>query len=160
MLDTGSDTQTGGRIKRVAEYIGTEPFMLTYGDGLSNINISALVEYHIAQGKCVTLTAVRPPARFGQMVINEGQVEQFEEKPLIGADWINGGFFVLQPEVINYLPDDQTVWEREPMERLATDKQLAAYQHNDFWHCMDTFRDVHVLEKLWAEGNASWKIWR
>lgn len=159
LLDTGADTQTGGRIRHVAEYIGYEPFMLTYGDGVSNINIPALLEYHRSQGKCATLTAVRPPARFGQMVINEGQVEHFEEKPIIGEGWINGGFFVLQPEVIDYLPNDQTVWEREPMERLAAEKQLAAYQHIDFWHCMDTFRDVHVLEKLWVEGNAPWKIW-
>jgi glucose-1-phosphate cytidylyltransferase len=159
LIDTGTDTQTGGRIKRVAEYIGPEPFMLTYGDGVSNIDITALLEYHRSQGKCVTLTAVRPPARFGQMVINAGQVEQFEEKPIIGEGWINGGFFVLQPEVINYLSGDQTIWEREPMEHLAAEKQLAAYQHIDFWHCMDTFRDVHVLEKLWVEGHAPWKIW-
>lgn len=159
LLDTGSTTQTGGRIKRVAEFIGEEPFMLTYGDGVSNINIPELLAFHEAQGKLVTLTAVRPPARFGQMVITGGQVEQFEEKPVLGEGWINGGFFVLQPEVINYLPDDQTIWEREPLERLAAEKQLAAYLHNDFWHCMDTFRDVHVLEKLWTDGNAPWKIW-
>jgi len=159
LLDTGIDTQTGGRIKRVAEFIGNEPFMLTYGDGVSNINIPALLAFHKAQGKRVTLTAVCPPARFGQMVIRGGQVVQFKEKPVIGEGWINGGFFVVQPEVINYLPDDQTVWEREPLERLAAEKQLAAYQHNDFWHCMDTFRDVHVLDKLWVEGNAPWKIW-
>jgi glucose-1-phosphate cytidylyltransferase len=159
LLDTGSDTQTGGRIKRVAEFIGFEPFMLTYGDGVSNVDISALLKFHEEQGKLATLTAVRQPARFGQMVVSGGRVEQFEEKPVGGEGWINGGFFVLQPEVISYLPNDQAIWEREPMERLAAENQLAAYQHNDFWHCMDTFRDVHVLEKLWLDGNAPWKIW-
>jgi glucose-1-phosphate cytidylyltransferase len=159
LLDTGTDTQTGGRIKRMAEFIGNEPFMLTYGDGVSNINIPALLAFHKAQGKRVTLTAVRPPARFGQMVIDEGNVERFEEKPLAGDGWVNGGFFVVQPEAIQHILGDQTIWEREPLEQLVAEKQLAAYQHHDFWHCMDTFRDVHVLDKLWSEGNAPWKIW-
>jgi len=159
LLDTGSDTNTGGRVKRVAEFIGDEPFMLTYGDGVANINIPALLEFHKNQGKLVTLTAVRPAARFGQMVIQDGRVLEFKEKPQIGEGWINGGFFVLQPGITDYIPMDQTAWEYESLERIAADGQLAAYQHNDFWQSMDTLRDVHALEKLWQEGSAPWKIW-
>ena len=160
LLDTGSDTNTGGRVKRVAEFIGDEPFMLTYGDGVANINIPALLEFHKNQGKLVTLTAVRPAARFGQMVIQDGRVLEFKEKPQIGEGWINGGFFVLQPEIVNYIPDDFAIWERGPLEKIAADGQMSAYQHPDFWLCMDTLRDVQMLEKLWAEGNAPWKIWK
>ena len=159
LLDTGSDTNTGGRVKRVAEFIGDEPFMLTYGDGVANINIPALLEFHKNQGKLVTLTAVRPAARFGQMVIQDGRVLEFKEKPQIGEGWINGGFFVLQPGITDYIPMDQTAWEYESLERIAADGHLAAYQHNDFWQSMDTLRDVHLLEKLWQEGSAPWKIW-
>jgi glucose-1-phosphate cytidylyltransferase len=159
LLDTGTDTQTGGRIKQVARFIGDEPFMLTYGDGVSNINIPELLNFHKEKRKLATLTAVRPPARFGQMIIDGDRVIQFEEKPQIGEGWINGGFFVLQPEIINYIKDDQTLWEREPLEQLATEGQLAAYRHNDFWYCMDTLRDVNLLDKFWQEGNAPWKIW-
>jgi len=160
LLDTGPDTQTGGRVKRVTEFIGDEPFMLTYGDGVANINIPALLEFHKTQGKLVTLTAVRPAARFGQMVIEGGRVVEFKEKPQIGEGWINGGFFVLQPEIRDYIRDDQVAWEREPLERLASEGQLVAYQHNDFWHSMDTLRDVQLMDKLWAEGNPPWKIWK
>jgi glucose-1-phosphate cytidylyltransferase len=160
LLDTGPDTQTGGRVKRVAEFIGDEPFMLTYGDGVANIDIPALLEFHKNQGKLVALTAVRPAARFGQMVIEGGRVVEFKEKPQIGEGWINGGFFVLQPEISDYIRDDQVTWEREPLERLASEGQLVAYQHNDFWHCMDTLRDVQLMDKLWAEGNPPWKIWK
>ena len=159
LLDTGVDTNTGGRVKRVAEFIGSEPFMLTYGDGVSNIDISRLIEFHRAQKKLATITAVRPPARFGQMVLEDGKVTQFKEKPQIGEGWINGGFFVLQPEVVNYIEGDQTAWEFESLEKIAAVGQLAAYQHEDFWQSMDTLRDVHMLEKLWREGNAPWKIW-
>jgi len=160
LLDTGTDTQTGGRVKRVAEFIGHEPFMLTYGDGVANINIPELLNFHQKQGKLVTLTAVRPPARFGQMAINnDGDVMEFKEKPQIGEGWINGGFFVLQPEIVDYIPDDQVVWEKGPLEKIASDGQLSAFQHPDFWLCMDTLRDVQMLEKLWAEGSAPWKIW-
>jgi glucose-1-phosphate cytidylyltransferase len=159
LLDTGSNTNTGGRVKRVAEFIGHEPFMLTYGDGVANINIPALLEFHKNQGKLVTVTAVRPAARFGQMVIQDGRVLEFKEKPQIGEGWINGGFFVLQPGITDYIPSDQTAWEYESLERIAADGQLAAYQHNDFWQSMDTLRDVHALEKLWQEGSAPWKIW-
>ena len=159
LLDTGADTNTGGRVKRLAEFIGNEPFMLTYGDGVSNINIPKLIEFHQAQRKLATLTAVRPPARFGQMILDDGKVTEFKEKPQIGEGWINGGFFVLQPEVVNYIDGDQTAWEFESLEKIAADGQLAAYQHEDFWQSMDTLRDVNVLEKFWREGNAPWKLW-
>ncbi len=159
LLDTGADTNTGGRVKRVAEFIGHEPFMLTYGDGVSNINIRNLIAFHRAQKRLVTLTAVRPPARFGQMVLDDGKVTEFKEKPQIGEGWINGGFFVVQPEIINYIEGDQTAWEFESLEKIAADGQLTAYQHEAFWQSMDTLRDVHLLEKLWREGNAPWKIW-
>ncbi len=159
LLDTGMDTQTGGRIKQVAQFIGNEPFMLTYGDGVSNINILRLLEFHKTQGRLATLTAVRPPARFGQMILDGDQVTQFEEKPQIGEGWINGGFFVLQPEISRYIKDDQTFWEHEPLERLAAEGQLAAYRHDDFWYCMDTLRDVGLLDKFWQDGKAPWKIW-
>ena len=159
LLDTGQNTQTGGRIKRVAEYIGREPFMVTYGDGLGNINITELVKFHTLQNRLATLTAVSPPARFGQMVLNEQEVLEFQEKPIIGGGWINGGFFVLEPDIVNYIPDYDTIWERTPLEQLAADGQLAAYKHHEFWHPMDTFRDVNVLNKMWDEGNPPWKIW-
>jgi glucose-1-phosphate cytidylyltransferase len=159
LLDTGSDTQTGGRIKRIASFIGDEPFMLTYGDGVSNVNISELLNFHKSQGKLTTLTAVRPTARFGQMVIRAGKVIQFKEKPQIGEGWINGGFFVMEPEIAQYIHDDQTSWEFESLEKLAAEGQVAAYKHDSFWQCMDTLRDVGLLEKLWQEGNAPWKIW-
>ncbi len=159
LLDTGTDTNTGGRVKQLAEFIGDETFMLTYGDGVCNVNIPALLAFHRAQGRLATLTAVRPPARFGQMVIEDGRVVQFREKPQIGEGWINGGFFVLEPGIKNYIPGDRTAWEFESLEQLAADGQVAAYQHENFWQCMDTVRDVHLLEKLWQEGNAPWKIW-
>jgi glucose-1-phosphate cytidylyltransferase len=159
LLNTGADTNTGGRVKRLANFIGNEPFMLTYGDGVSNVNIPALIEFHKNQGKFATITAVRPPARFGQMVIEDQRVVQFKEKPQIGEGWINGGFFVLQPEIVNYIQDDQTAWEFESLETIAADGQLSAYQHGDFWQSMDTLRDVHLLNKLWQEDKAPWKIW-
>ena len=159
LLDTGADTNTGGRVKRLAEFIGNEPFMLTYGDGVSNINIPKLIEFHQTQKRLATLTAVRPPARFGQMLLDDGKVTEFKEKPQIGEGWINGGFFVLQPEVTKYIEGDHSAWEYDSLEKIAADGQLAAYQHEDFWQSMDTLRDVHLLEKLWREGNAPWKLW-
>jgi len=159
LLDTGAETQTGGRVKRVAQFIGKEPFMLTYGDGVANINIPALLAFHAAQGKLVTVTAVRPAARFGQMMIEDKRVVEFKEKPQIGEGWINGGFFVLQPESIEYIAGDRTSWEFESLEKLASAGQVAAYQHESFWQSMDTLRDVHLLEKLWSEKEAPWKIW-
>lgn len=159
LLDTGVDTQTGGRVKRVADFIGNEPFMLTYGDGVGNIDIPQLMDFHRAQGRLATVTAVRPPARFGQMVISDGRVVEFKEKPQIGEGWINGGFFVLEPGIVNYIAGDQTSWEFESLERMAAEGQLGAFQHGEFWHCMDTVRDVHLLDRLWSEGSAPWKIW-
>jgi glucose-1-phosphate cytidylyltransferase len=159
LLDTGAETNTGGRVKRLSEFIGNETFMMTYGDGVSNVNIPALLEFHKKQAKLVTMTSVRPPARFGQMVIEDNLVTQFKEKPQLGEGWINGGFFVIEPEACKYIPSDHTAWEFESLEHIAADRQLAAYQHEDFWQCMDTLRDVHNLEKLWQEGNAPWKLW-
>ncbi len=159
LLDTGTETNTGGRVKRVAEFIGNEQFMLTYGDGVCNVNIPALIEFHKKQKTLVTLTAVRPPARFGQMVIEDNRVVQFKEKPQIGEGWINGGFFVLEPGIVNYIEGDHTAWEFESLEQLAAEGQVSAYQHDQFWQCMDTLRDVHLLDKLWQEGKAPWKIW-
>ncbi len=159
LLETGYETQTGGRVKQVAEFIGNEPFMLTYGDGVSNVNIASLLEFHRRHGKLATLTAVRPPARFGQLIIEGNRVTRFEEKPQIGEGWINGGFFVLQPEIKNYIDGNSTYWEREPLEQLSRQGELAAYLHDDFWQCMDTLRDVHYLENLWQESKAPWKLW-
>jgi len=159
LLDTGLDSSTGGRVKKVAEFIGNETFMLTYGDGVANINIHNLVNYHRQQGRLATVTAVRPPARFGGLELKENFVSYFTEKPQAGEGWINGGYFVLEPEIANYIPDYVTPWEASPMEKLVTDGQLAAYQHDDFWQCMDTLRDVNQLENLWQEGKAPWKVW-
>jgi glucose-1-phosphate cytidylyltransferase len=156
LLDTGVDTQTGGRVKQASRFIGNEPFMLTYGDGVSDINIAALVKHHRSHGKLATITAVRPPARFGQMLFDDELVTKFAEKPQIGEGWINGGFFVLEPKAVDYVANDQIIWEREPLECLARDGQLVAYQHDEFWHCMDTLRDVQLLNKLWAEGKSPW----
>jgi glucose-1-phosphate cytidylyltransferase len=159
LLDTGIETNTGGRVKQVAEFIGNETFMLTYGDGVSNVNIPRLIEFHKQQKRLVTMTAVRPPARFGQMVIDNHRVVQFKEKPQLGEGWINGGFFVLEPGITRYIQGNATAWEYESLERIAADGQLVAYQHEDFWQCMDTLRDVQLLEKLWQEGKAPWKLW-
>ena len=161
LLDTGIETQTGGRVKRVAEFIGDEPFMLTYGDGVSNINIAELVEFHQTHGNLATITAVRPPARFGQMIFKNDneRVYEFAEKPQIKEGWINGGFFVLQPEIKNYIEGDFSVFERAPLERLAADRELLAYRHEGFWQSMDTLRDVQMLNKFWEDGNAAWKVW-
>lgn len=159
LLDTGINTQTGGRIKRIAEFIGEEPFLLTYGDGVSNVNIRDLIAFHCAHGKLATLTAVRPPARFGQMDFEGEEVVRFEEKPQIGEGWINGGFFVLEPGVREYIEDDSSVWERGPLNRLSRDGQLMAYRHEEFWRCMDTLRDVELLQRIWQEENPPWRIW-
>jgi glucose-1-phosphate cytidylyltransferase len=159
LLDTGFDTNTGGRVKRAAQFIGDETFMLTYGDGVCNVNIARLLDFHRTQGKLATVTAVRPPARFGGIVFDGNLVSHFAEKPQVGEGWINGGFFVLEPQIANYIADDSTLWEGEPMERLAAERQLAAYRHEEFWQCMDTLRDVRHLENLWATGQAPWKVW-
>lgn len=159
LIDTGLNTQTGGRVKCVSQYIGDETFMLTYGDGVANVDFKRLLEFHQSQGKIATVTAVRPPARFGGIEFNDNIVERFKEKPQIGEGWINGGFFVLEPEVANYIEGDMVPWELDPMESLVQEGQLAAYRHYDFWQCMDTLRDVKLLEELWSEGRAPWKVW-
>ncbi|MGO9533746.1 MAG: glucose-1-phosphate cytidylyltransferase [Syntrophobacteraceae bacterium] len=158
LLDTGVKTQTGGRVKRISQYIGREPFLLTYGDGVSNVNMNKLVEFHRSQAKIATVTAVRPPARFGDLTFDGEMVSAFAEKPQTGEGWINGGFFVLEPEIVNYIDNDDTSFESTPMERLTRENLLVAYRHNDFWQCMDTLRDVHLLENMWAAGNAPWRV--
>lgn len=159
LVDTGDTTQTGGRIKRLESLIGNERFMLTYGDGVSNINLKNLLDFHKNHGKLATLTAVRPPARFGGLGLEGNQINEFSEKPQTGEGWINGGFFVLEPQILDYLDGDDTVWERKPLERLAKEKQLFAFHHEGFWQCMDTLRDVQLLDILWSTGEAPWKVW-
>lgn len=160
LLDTGEETATGGRLKRVMDYVGNEPILLTYGDGVANVNIKKLIAFHKKQGKLATVTAVRPPARFGGLDFSGNLIKRFTEKPQIGEGWINGGFFVLEPEVKKYIKGDDSIWEREPLERLANAGQLAAYKHDEFWQCMDTMRDLKLLENLWSSGKARWKTWR
>jgi glucose-1-phosphate cytidylyltransferase len=159
LLDTGLETMTGGRVKRAARFIGNETFMLTYGDGVADVNVEKLLAFHRSHGRLATVTAVRPPARFGGIGFEGNLVTHFEEKPQIGEGWINGGFFVLEPAVVNYIAGDETIFEREPLERLAAEEQLVAYRHDGFWQCMDTLRDVRLLENLWQENHAPWKIW-
>lgn len=160
LIETGASTATGGRIKRLASYLGQEgTFMLTWGDGVSNINLRDLLAFHRSHGKLATLTSVRPPARFGHLELDGNQIVEFSEKPQTGEGWINGAFFVLEPEVFDYVDGDDTQWEKEPLERLAKDGQLMAYKHDGFWQCMDTLRDKKRLESLWESGNAPWKIW-
>jgi glucose-1-phosphate cytidylyltransferase len=159
LVDTGLQTQTGGRVKRLAPVLANETFMLTYGDGVSNVNINELLAFHRQHGKLATVTAVRPPARFGGLSFEGDLVARFAEKPQVGEGWINGGFFVLEPGVLDYIAGDDTYFEREPLERLARDSQLVAFRHGDFWQCMDTLRDVRLLESLWESGKAPWKVW-
>ncbi|MFD2245466.1 glucose-1-phosphate cytidylyltransferase [Pontibacter ruber] len=162
LVDTGEGTMTGGRLKRVKDYIGDETFCLTYGDGVSDVDVTAAINYHKEQGTLATLTAVQQPGRFGAFTLsNEAkQVSHFQEKPEGGdMPWINGGFFVLEPGVIDYIEDDSTIWERGPMERLAQEGELSAYRHTGFWQPMDTLRDKHVLEELWQSGKAPWNVW-
>lgn len=159
LVDTGNKTMTGGRIKRLKPYLNNETFMLTWGDGVADIDIRQLLAFHRSHGKLATLTAVRPPARYGYMKFHDYQVLEFTEKPQIGEGWINGAFFVLEPGVFDYIDGDETVWEREPLERLAQDGELMAYRHNSFWQCMDTLREKYILENMWESGSAQWKIW-
>ncbi|MDH5750841.1 MAG: glucose-1-phosphate cytidylyltransferase [Deltaproteobacteria bacterium] len=159
MVDTGMNSMTGGRIKRMEKWIGGETFMATYGDGVANVNIRGLLEFHQGHGKLATVTAVRPPARFGGLAIEDGQVKKFMEKPQVGEGWINGGFFVFEPQVMDYIEGDDTILERAPLETLAEDGQLQAYLHDDFWQPMDTLREKDLLEDLWKKGEAPWKIW-
>ena len=159
LIDTGIDTLTGGRIKRLGPWIGNEPFMLTWGDGVSDVDLDALVDFHRGHGRLATVTAVRPPARFGHLEFDGDLVREFSEKPQTAEGWINGAFFVLEPEVLDYIEGDETQWEREPMERLAREGQLMAYRHEGFWQCMDTLRDKRLLQHLWDTGEARWKTW-
>lgn len=159
LVDTGIETNTGGRVKRLEPLLQDSTFMVTYGDGLSDVDLGELLTFHRAQGKLATLTAVRPPARFGGIVFDGDLVGQFTEKPQIGEGWINGGFLVMEPRVLDYLRGDRTSLEAEAMEHLAADGQLAAFRHNGFWQCMDTLRDVRLLESLWLKDRAPWKTW-
>ncbi|WP_250658153.1 glucose-1-phosphate cytidylyltransferase [Alkalimarinus coralli] len=159
LVDTGQGTATGGRIKRLKEWVGNETFMLTWGDGVSDIDLDELLKFHKSHGKFATLTAVRPPARFGHLSFKGDQVCQFQEKPQTAEGWINGAFFVLEPEVFDYVEGDATQWELEPLEGLASDGQLMAYKHHGFWQCMDTVRDKKSLESLWSQPNPPWKSW-
>jgi glucose-1-phosphate cytidylyltransferase len=159
LVDTGAKTMTGGRLRRVARYLGADTFCMTYGDGVSNVDMGRLFEFHRTNGLLATLTAVRPPGRFGAVELDDGKVEAFHEKPAGDGGWINGGFFVLSPKVIDYIDDDATVWEQGPLERLAREGQLGAYRHEGFWQPMDTLRDKRHLEELWQTGQAPWKVW-
>ncbi|WP_018985069.1 glucose-1-phosphate cytidylyltransferase [Methylophilus methylotrophus] len=160
LVDTGEQTLTGGRLKRVAEYIkNEEAFCFTYGDGLSNVNITELVKFHKQHGKLATVTGVQPPGRYGALELNENQVTGFAEKPKGDGGWINGGFFVLSPQCIDYIENDQSSWEGSPLMHLAQTGQLMAYEHEGFWQPMDTLREKTLLESLWASGEAPWKVW-
>jgi len=162
LVDTGLNTMTGGRIKRIQPYVGNETFMFTYGDGVGDIDIPALIDFHIQSKRKATLTAVQPHGRFGAIDLAENdRISSFEEKPKGDGAWINAGFFVCEPDVFDYIKDgDSTIWERTPLEHLAADRQLGAYKHKGFWRPMDTLRDKIELEKLLVEGNADWKVWR
>ena len=159
VVDTGEQTMTGGRLKRVQSYLDDETFFFTYGDSLSDVDLSALLDFHRGQGTLATLTAVQPPGRFGALVLEESLISSFREKPSGDGGWVNGGFFVLEPGVFDYVEGDATVWEQEPLERLAEDGSLAAYKHRGYWQPMDTLRDKMVLEEQWASGQPLWRIW-
>ena len=160
LVDTGDNTMTGGRLKRVKKYLGDEDFCFTYGDGVGDIDITALLAHHKADKCLATLTATQPPGRFGVLKLDTvHRISGFQEKPQGDGGWINGGFFVLSPKVIDYIDDDDTIWERQPMERLAAEGQMSAYKHAGFWQPMDTLRDKLLLEELWASGKAPWKVW-
>jgi glucose-1-phosphate cytidylyltransferase len=161
LVETGEKTMTGGRLKRVSEYLDNETFCFTYGDGVSDVNLAALIAFHHEHGLLATMTAVQPPGRFGVFSLAEGQIKvsTFREKPVGDGAWINGGFFVLEPAVLDYISGDSTVWEAEPLERLARDGALAAQRHYGFWQPMDTLRDKHTLEEYWQGGEAPWKLW-
>jgi glucose-1-phosphate cytidylyltransferase len=159
LVDTGENTQTGGRLKRVREYLADEDFCFTYGDGLGDVNITALIEFHRSQNALATVTAVQPPGRFGMLTLDGKRIVGFSEKPEGDGGWINAGFFVLSPRVIDYIDGDDTAWERAPLERLAAEKQLSAFVHRGFWQPMDHLRDRQYLESLWAGGSPPWKVW-
>ena len=159
LIDTGLNTMTGGRIKRLQPYIGNETFMLTWGDGVSTVDLQRLLAFHRNHGRLITMTAVRPPARYGHLEFDGDRIREFTEKPQTAEGWINGAFFIVEPQVFDYIDGDDTQFEKEPLERLAADGELMAYKHDGFWQCMDTLRDKYVLEKLWESGQAPWKTW-
>jgi len=159
LIDTGKDTMTGGRLKRAQKYIDDKTFCFTYGDGVSDVNIYELIDYHQKHDKVATVTAIQPPGRYGSLEINDGFVARFQEKPLGDGAWVNGGFFVLNSEVFNFISDDSIIWEQEPLEKLALSGELKVYQHHGFWQAMDTLRDKVRLEELWNSNNAPWKVW-
>jgi glucose-1-phosphate cytidylyltransferase len=159
VVDTGENTMTGGRLRRVREYLGDGTFCFTYGDGVSDVDVARQVEFHRARGRLATITAVQPPGRYGALEIENDRVVRFQEKPEGDGGWINGGFFVLEPAAIELIADDSVIWERQPLERLAAQQQLSVYKHSGFWQPMDTLRDKNRLESLWASGNAPWKLW-
>ncbi|MCR8635033.1 glucose-1-phosphate cytidylyltransferase [Paenibacillus radicis (ex Xue et al. 2023)] len=159
LVDTGSESMTGGRLRRVKTFVGHETFCFTYGDGVSDVNINELIQFHRDQGKLATLTAVNPPGRFGALEFTNDLVTRFKEKPQGEDSWINGGFFVLEPDVFDLIEGDATIWELEPLERLAASSQLAGFRHHGFWHPMDTLRDKLLLEEWWSSSKAPWKVW-
>jgi glucose-1-phosphate cytidylyltransferase len=159
IVDTGESTMTGGRLKKVQDYVGNESFCFTYGDGVGDVNVSALVSFHKNQGRTATLTGVQPPGRFGALDVEGAKVSGFQEKPDGDGSWINGGFFVLEPAVFDLVENDSTIWERSPLESLAVSNQLSIYKHSGFWQPMDTLRDKLHLEELWESGKAPWKVW-
>lgn len=159
LVETGMKTLTGGRIKRLAPWLGDETFMLTWGDGVSDVDLDELLRFHRAHGKLATMTAVRPAARYGHLEFDGDRITQFNEKPQTTEGWINGAFFVLEPRIFDYIEGDDVMWEHAPLERLAADGQLMAFKHQSFWQCMDTIREKHVLEKLWQSGNPPWRTW-
>jgi len=160
LVDTGLETMTGGRIRRLGPWLDDEPFMLTYGDGVADIDVHSLLQFHESHGKLATVTIVRPPARFGGVSLDGDRISSFTEKPQTGAGWINGGFFVLNPGALEYIDGDETIWEREPLEELARDGELMAFRHTGFWQPMDTLREKHLLDRLWQSGGAPWKVWK
>jgi glucose-1-phosphate cytidylyltransferase len=160
IADTGDATMTGGRLRRVREYLGDETFCFTYGDGVGDVNITDLVAFHKREGRLATLTGVQPPGRYGALGIEDSRVTSFQEKPVGDGGWINGGFFVLEPKVVEYIEDDSTIWERKPMERLAHEGQMGVYKHTGYWQPMDTLREKQQLEEYWASGKAPWKVWK
>lgn len=159
LLDTGVETLTGGRIRQIAEFIGGETFILTYGDGVANVDINELVQHHRDSKKLATVTAVHPSSRYGEIRVSDGIVNDFREKPQIEDGWINGGFFVLEPDIVNYIENDREAWEQAPINQLVKERQLGVYCHDGYWQCMDSLRDVQTLETLWQNGEAKWKVW-
>ncbi|MEZ5591601.1 MAG: glucose-1-phosphate cytidylyltransferase [Gammaproteobacteria bacterium] len=159
LVDTGLNTMTGGRIKRLRDWVGDDTFMLTWGDGVADIDINKLLDFHRSHGKLATMTAVRPQARYGHLEFDGNRICSFTEKPQTSEGWINGAFFVLEPGIFDYIEGDHIMWEQAPLENLAKDNQLMAYKHESYWQCMDTLREKHLLQKLWDSGNPPWKIW-